>query len=157
MQLSNHFFLEEFVVSQEATRRGIDNAPPNDVIARLGNTSLRLESIRDLLRFPIHISSGYRCPKLNAVLGGAPDSAHLTGDAADFLSPRAGTPYQIVGKIMASGIKFDQLINEGVNAGKGYGGWVHISFAPALRQQILTASFDGAGKATYIDGLRGTA
>lgn len=32
----------------------------------------------------IHIYSGYRCPKCNASVGGASNSAHLTGQAADF-------------------------------------------------------------------------
>ena len=32
----------------------------------------------------IHIYSGYRCPNCNASVGGASNSAHLTGEAADF-------------------------------------------------------------------------
>jgi hypothetical protein len=32
------------------------------------------------------------------------------------------------------------------------GTWVHISFAPAMRQQVLTAHFDG-DKATYRLGV----
>ena len=43
-----------------------------------------LETIRDFTGIPMHITSGYRCAKHNAEVGGADDSAHLTGEAADF-------------------------------------------------------------------------
>jgi uncharacterized protein YcbK (DUF882 family) len=43
-----------------------------------------LEDIREFAGIPIQITSGYRCPTRNASVGGKPDSAHLTGEAADF-------------------------------------------------------------------------
>ncbi len=43
-----------------------------------------LESIREFSGFPVIITSGYRCPEHNASVGGVPDSAHVTGEAADF-------------------------------------------------------------------------
>ncbi len=73
-----------------------------------------------------------------------PDSAHVTGNAADFICPAFGVPLDIVKKIAASGVKFDQLIQEGT--------WVHISFDPAMRQEVLTAHFVD-GKATYQSGI----
>ena len=42
-------------------------------------------------------------------------------------------------------IEFDQLIDEK----RGVTNWVHISFAPAMRQSVLTARFDKLGHATY--------
>ena len=45
----------------------------------------RLESIREFAGLPIQITSGYRCAKRNAELpDSSPNSAHLTGEAADF-------------------------------------------------------------------------
>lgn len=55
-----------------------------------------------------------------------------------------GTPKDIARVIAASKIKFDQLIMEG--------GWVHISFAPTPRLQVLTARFTN-GVARYTPGL----
>jgi hypothetical protein len=43
----------------------------------------RLERLRGFLRHPIHIHSGVRCEMHNIQMGGKPDSAHLTGEAAD--------------------------------------------------------------------------
>lgn len=146
MQLSPHFSLAEFTVSQEAARRGIGNTPTEDVVDRLRHTAQCLESVRSLFGYPIIITSGFRCAKLNAAIGGAQNSAHMAGDAADFICPPAGNPATICGRIMASGIKFDQLILEG--------GWTHISFAPAMRQQILTATFTAAGP-RYSIGIKG--
>lgn len=43
-----------------------------------------LETIREHGGIPMTITSGYRCPAHNAAVGGAPDSAHTRGEAADF-------------------------------------------------------------------------
>lgn len=43
----------------------------------------RLEHLRGLVQRPIRIVSGYRCPVHNAEVGGAPDSQHMYGAAAD--------------------------------------------------------------------------
>ncbi len=36
---------------------------------------------------PMTITSGYRCPKHNAEVGGSKHSAHLSGEAADLADP----------------------------------------------------------------------
>jgi len=141
VKLSANFHLDEFVTSQTAARRGIDNTPSPEVIKRLRNTAKGLERVRAVLGKPILISSGYRSPALNKAVGGSATSDHINGDAADFISPGFGTPIAICRAIVAAGIKFDQLIEEGT--------WVHISFGPRMRGQILTMR---NGK--YTAGLR---
>ena len=42
-----------------------------------------VQKIRDKLGAPIHINSGYRCPKHNAEVGGVKNSTHVRGLAAD--------------------------------------------------------------------------
>lgn len=141
MKLSANFHLDEFVTSQTAARRGIDNRPSPEVIKRLRNTAKGLEMVRAVLGEPVLISSGYRSPALNKAVGGSATSDHMTGDAADFISPGFGSPIAVCRAIVAAGIKFDQLIEEGT--------WVHISFGPRMRGQILTMR---NGK--YMAGLR---
>jgi uncharacterized protein YcbK (DUF882 family) len=42
-----------------------------------------LEVLRKLINKPMYITSGYRCPAHNAMVGGAPLSLHKTGQAFD--------------------------------------------------------------------------
>ena len=44
---------------------------------------VKLEEMRVELGFPLNISSGVRCARLNAEVGGVPDSQHMLGRAAD--------------------------------------------------------------------------
>ena len=144
MNLTPHFTLEELIFSETALRKGIDNSPSEEVKANLSELALTLEKVRELLGVPLHINSGYRGPKLNAAIGGSTTSAHMTGQAADFIAPQFGTPKDIAIEIAASDIEFDQLIFEGA--------WVHIGIRGDMRRQVLTANFIG-GKATYTSGI----
>lgn len=149
MNLSQHFTLSELIVSQEAARRGIDNTPPFEIIDNLRRTAEALEEVRALLGgVPVVVSSGYRCPALNAVVpGSAKRSAHVLGLAADFTASRFGSPLEICTKIAASGIKYDQLIHE-------YGQWVHFGLSEGpMRQEELTVHANKYGEKVWRVGL----
>lgn len=140
MKLTEHFSLEELVFSQSAIRQGINNEPSEAVKKNLQTLATNLERVRAILLSPLHISSGYRSVELNKFVGGSTKSAHIDGYAADFTAPAFGNPESIVRTLKRTGIKCDQCIMEGT--------WVHISFAPAMRNQFLTATFNN-GVATY--------
>jgi len=135
--LTPHFTLEEMTTTQV---RGWDNTPSPEVQTALLATATQLESVRTLLAKPITINSGYRSVKVNEVVGGAPNSAHITGQAVDFVCPAYGPPLDICIAIEKSPLNFDQLIQEGT--------WVHLSFAPASRRNIITKTKTG-----YTAGL----
>jgi putative chitinase len=99
---------------------------------RLVQTAAGLERVRKLLGAPILVTSGFRAPAVNAIVGGAPNSAHILGWAADIKSP-LGDPFAICQVIAASDLEFDQLIHE-------FGAWTHVSFDPRRRGQLLTTS-----------------
>lgn len=140
-RLTPNFTLEEMTQSQTAVRRGIKNEANPVIKNNLTITAANMEEVRKLLcNNSIAINSGYRNLEVNRLIGGSSKSAHMEGWAVDFTCHKFGTPAQIVDVIKASDIKFDQLIEEGT--------WVHISFAPARRKQVLKASFKN-GKATY--------
>lgn len=144
MKLSPNFTLEELTHSETAVRRGIKNEANPVIKNNLTIVAANMEAVRELLDSkPIIISSGYRNMEVNRLIGGSTKSAHMNGWAVDFICPRFGTPKQIVDKLKDSDIKFDQVIEEG-----GINGWVHISFAPARRKQVLKAEFKN-GKAVY--------
>lgn len=137
--MSDHFALAEFLASDTARAEGIDNFPTWDDVANLDRLSDKMEQVRMLLGgVPILISSGFRCPALNAAVGGVPDSAHLAGLACDFTAPAFGSVSDICHKLWpyVVSMDIDQLILEM--------GWVHLglSLAPA-RHQCLTIDSSG--------------
>lgn len=139
MKLTANFNLSEFTVSETAARQGIDNTPPSSVMPILNMTARKMEEVRIALgNHPITITSGYRSPKLNAAIGSRPTSAHVQGYAVDFVCPKAGTPREIVEKLLKSNVAFDQCIEEFPP-----NGWVHISFAPQMRRMALTIDRNG--------------
>ena len=137
--LSAHFSIEEATVSQTASRLGIDNDPPLDVVLNMKRAALGMEQVRQLLGQPIHINSWYRCPELNKAVGSKPTSDHLTGFAIDFTCPTYGKPEQIVKAILASNIDFKQVIYE-------FNSWVHIAFNGMQRQALI---IDKKGKRVF--------
>lgn len=131
MQLSEHFSLAEATYSATAIRLGIDNMPSTLQLQNMKVAANHLEFVRSLLGFPMHVDSWIRLPAVNIAVGGAAVSAHMDGWAIDFLCPEFGNPLAVCKAIVTAGIKFDQIIHE-------YGEWTHISFAPAMRGQMLT-------------------
>lgn len=142
-KLTAHFALEELTHTQH---REFDNTPPPEVVANLRATAARMEHVRRLLGGRvITVSSGYRSPALNRAVGGARTSAHLDGHAVDFNCYGFGPPKAVCRAIATSDVDFDQLIEEG--------SWVHISFAPQLRRQVLTKRRSG-GYALGLEAAR---
>ena len=93
MMLSTHFSLEELVASEVATRRGLDSTPPNEVMPNLSRLAEGLEFVRAALaNHPIHVTIGYRSPRLNQMIGAAKNSMHTRGLAAGILCPAFGPP-----------------------------------------------------------------
>lgn len=116
-----NFSVSELIHSDNAIKAGIDNTPNIEQIDNLLNLIFYcLQPLRDKLKKPMIITSGFRNPKVNFLAGGKANSEHLEGKAADFIV-KGMTPKQIIDFIVKSGVEYNQLINE-------YDKWVHISF-----------------------------
>lgn len=132
-----YFTIDELCASDTARRRGIDNRPSATVCVRLTQLIEQLlDPIRAVWGSPIAVNSGYRCPKLNAAVGGVATSQHLKGEAADITVGSTADNKRLFDKILemqaAGRIAFDQLIDE-----SGYK-WIHISYRPGSnRNQTL--------------------
>jgi zinc D-Ala-D-Ala carboxypeptidase len=148
-KLTDHFFLSELTASQAAERRGIRNVPSEAQQLNLYRLAMMLEQVRSSLGDrALLVSSGYRNASLNVLVGGAINSDHLDGRAADFTVPGFGDARLVAQAISESGIEFDQLIYEGT--------WVHISVAKQgvkPRKQILTARFTRGAPTRYLQGI----
>jgi hypothetical protein len=142
-RLSRYFTLARLVASDTARSCGIDNMPPDALLPNLRLLARGLDRVRLLLGHPLEISSGYRCPELNAAVGGVPHSQHALGLAVDFTCPAFGPPLAIARAVRDSEIVFDQCIYE-------FSEWIHLSFSAAPRRRVLTIYDSSEG---YLDGL----
>ena len=107
-----NFSVSELIHSDNAIKAGLDNMPAIKEIDNLLNLIFYcLQPIRDKLKKPMIITSGYRNMKVNFLAGGKANSQHLKGQAADF-TVQGMKVKQIIDFILESGIEFDQLINE---------------------------------------------
>lgn len=150
LRLSEHFALAEMVRSQTALRRGIANQPNEEVLINLRTLCVTLlEPVRALLGVPIQITSGYRSPLLNRAVGGAMNSAHTDGLAADII-PVGMELREAFDKIRASEISYDQIILE-------CDAWIHIALPrhdrEPRRQALLAEGRPGAWRYTLAPKL----
>lgn len=128
MKLTAHFQLEEFTRSATATKCGIDNTPNEEQIANLKALCEEvLEPLRQHIGKPVVISSGYRCPKLNAAVGGVSNSQHMKGEAADLRIPTLAEGRQWM-EWITTYTHFDQCIMEHCKNKDGtITHWIHVT------------------------------
>jgi len=148
--LTPHFTLEEFTASQTASRLGISNIPTGQAMDNVKRTAETMERVRELLGGkPILISSGYRSPEVNRAVGGAANSAHLSGLAVDFTCPGFGDPLDICHALEArlQDLRVDQLIYE-------FSSWVHLGLA-AGDPRLMMLTIDSSGTRWGFPALEG--
>lgn len=123
MKLTQNFTLNELVYSETATSHNIDNRPSVPVISNLQALCTNiLQPLRDALGCPIVITSGFRCAELNKRIGGAANSQHLYGQAADFIVPQKDL--KEVFKFIKAKLPYDQLLYEYNKTDR----WIHVSY-----------------------------
>ena len=118
-----NFTMSELLKSDIAEKYNISNIPDKKSLDNMLTLIIEcLQPIRNFIDKPMIISSGYRSPRLNGhpLINSKDTSQHVTGQAVDF-TVKGLTPKQVIEKVIASGVEFDQLINE-------HNIWVHISY-----------------------------
>ena len=135
--ISKNFSYREFEESPTAKAQGILNAITSfevrDAVRELVLTVL--QPLRDAWGEPLHINSGYRCPKLNAAVGGAATSQHVKGEAADIKAPN---PIKLAQLAYDLDLPYDQMII--------YPTFVHFSHkkgGPQRHQLLYNKSYKG--------------
>lgn len=130
-----YFTMNELTASATAKRLGIPNVP---TWREAENLRLLVENVLDPLReawgAPIIVTSGFRCKMLNEMIGGASNSQHTMGMAADIrtLSDLPQDNERLFDLARSMDLPFDQLIDE-----YRYN-WVHISYSRySMRKQVL--------------------
>lgn len=149
-----YFSIEELTASTEARSMGIDNTPTPDAMTNLGElVEAVLDPLREKYGYPIHVSSGYRCPRLNKAVGGKATSQHVKGEAADIYVTRPKEMAELFALIYYT-LPFDQLIWE--KGSDEAPAWIHVSYRRggdmANRYQCLR--YDGKKYYPYKPTLR---
>jgi hypothetical protein len=117
IKLSNHFTLAEFCNFSKYP----DNLPTPQVLFNLKyGCQYLLEPARREVG-PIIINSGFRNPRVNALVGGVKNSQHLLGQAAD-IRPKDPQQFQRLVDFLRANEHTDQLLTGN--------GWLHISWTP---------------------------
>lgn len=128
-----YFSFQEMERSDAATRYAIDNTIPADL---KNNVAQLIDNVLDPLREawgrPLLVTSGYRCQRLNKVVGGSATSHHMRGMAADITTGSKVDNRRLFQLIIDLKLPFTQLIDE-----KNFS-WVNVSYeAGNIKRQIL--------------------
>lgn len=125
--MPTYFTLQELLKSDTAKRKGIDNTPSFEVVDHLRElTGKILDPLRVAWGKPIRVSSGYRCPKLNAAVKGSATSVHMIGYAADLQTSGSFNKFRdfVVEWFRSTCTKFDQILLE--RDAKTGAQWIHV-------------------------------
>ena len=128
-----HFTVSEMLKSDTAIKQRLWNGAPKEAEENLrALVDEVLDPLREAYGRPIRVNSGYRCPKLNTLVGGTPNSQHMRGEAAD-IQPVVGNEADLpeLARILIENGKFDQLIL--------YPTFIHVSYRKLgwNRKQVL--------------------
>lgn len=146
--LSKYFTIAEFERSNTAIAHKISNHLDSGA---LHNASLLaklfLDPLREYINKGIILTSGYRGPTLNRLVGGSSSSAHCIGCAADIYV--SGMPitklYEQIYKAVKEGIipEPDQVIWE-------KNSWVHFGIRPNIKENRgQWLKYDGKSYTSY--------
>ena len=128
-----YFYISEMLKSDTAIKQRLWNGAPKEAEENLrALVDEVLDPLREAYGRPIRVNSGYRCPKLNNLVGGSPNSQHMRGEAAD-IQPVVGNEADLpeLARILIANGKFDQLII--------YPTFIHVSYRRLgwNRKQVL--------------------
>ena len=116
MKLTENFYLPEFASKDGAFF-------PDNVKSNLATLAEQLQVIRNHFGKPVTITSGYRSPSHNERIGGAKNSYHTRGMAAD-IKIKDIAPY-VVAKQIEMLIDAGKIKQGGIGI---YDSWIHYDF-----------------------------
>ena len=125
MQITKNFTLTELT----RTNTGITNNPNSkEVTALIRLCGKLLQPLRELHGGPIDVNSGCRSYAVNRAVGGARNSQHMRGEAAD-ITVHCKEGNKRLFELIRDNLSFDQLIDE-----RDYS-WIHVSYRSVERNR----------------------
>lgn len=127
MYIPKYFSFTEMVSTSSTAQE--NNIPDWDDINRLLELCRWiLDPVREMYGKLIVVTSGFRTPFLNRLVGGVSTSQHMQGLAADL---RCDDPKALFDLIAESDLPFDQLIYYQKKK------FVHVSYSPTYRHEVI--------------------
>ena len=133
---SPHFTMQELTRSQRFPF--VANIPTEEVVGNLQALCDNvLEPLRRVWKAPIYVNSAYRCRRLNKLVGGGRSSQHCRGQAADITTGDCYYNTRLGNLIRGLDLPYDQLIYENWDPELKVCDWIHVSYGPRHRHQVL--------------------
>ena len=148
MILSKNLSLAEVMKSATAIKHGIANEPSLEHLTNLKAVAINIvQPCRDYFGKPLAVTSGYRSPELNDLIGGSKRSQHSKGEALDLdAQVYGGFTNAELFHYIKDNLEFDQLIWEFGNDQEP--DWIHCSYTTNNRGEVLRA-YRHNGKTRY--------
>ena len=131
MNLTKNFTLSELCHTTHKELAKINLEEAKKVMGRMYQLAGFAERIREIIGKPVIINSGFRCVKLNNVVGGSLNSQHLYAEAID-IKVSGKSAKEVFEILAASDLKYDQLILEKAANAQ----WVHVSIGSKKEKLI---------------------
>jgi len=134
--------------SATAIKHGIANEPSLEHLTNLKAVAINIfQPCRDYFGKPLAVTSGYRSPELNDLIGGSKKSQHSKGEALDLdAQVYGGFTNAELFHYIKDNLDFDQLIWEFGNDQEP--DWIHCSYTTNNRGEVLRA-YRHNGKTRY--------
>lgn len=131
--MGKYFTIAELCKSSTADKYGIDNKCKKEHVAALTNLIDKvLDPLREDWGKPITVNSGFRSAELNKKVGGASNSQHMAGEAADITAGNNADNKKLFELAQKLKLPVDQLIDE-----QNFK-WLHVSYRSGNnRGQVL--------------------
>jgi zinc D-Ala-D-Ala carboxypeptidase len=134
---SPQYPLSSLTVSGTASKYGLNNTPTDlAILAKLSAVSDFLGK----LPFSVRVNSGYRSPEVNARVGGAGKSQHMSGEAVD-ISPTKGTNEELATWLYVNQAKFPELDQIIWYTDTSH---IHVSVGGSRRAEFLKGTKEGS-------------
>lgn len=140
-KIGQYFTLGELIKNRS------DNIPDTQTLINLvALTNKLLDPIREQFGKTV-VTSGYRNKDYNKSVGGATNSQHTKGEAADIILPDANL-IEVFKFVEFTGL-YDQLIYENKNGKQ----WIHVSYTLKRQNRMSALVIKDNKTFVYYDGI----